>query len=197
MHVLNLLFQSEHEMAESCQPWSLFCAINAISVFSFTFSKQKTIPQSTYAFSFHPTFIQPSAFSAAFGLCVLSVPSLHGNLDVKLYLLAPLDNVYNNYSIHPWSVYHYHSYLASTDYWTMIMMSMAQLQIGIIIYTFITIHPWRELGDHIYGALMHSGDCYVDPAHKAVASCCVHKYFHYNPKSQSSVSSDPMQCLCM
>ena len=54
-----------------------------------------------------------------------------------------------------------------------------------------------EGGDHIYGALMHSGDCYVDHAHKAVASCCVQKYFHYNPKSQSSVSSDPMRvCVC-
>ena len=54
-----------------------------------------------------------------------------------------------------------------------------------------------EGGDHIYGALVHSGDCYVDPAHKLVASCCVQKYFHYNPKSQSSVSSDPMRvCVC-
>ena len=54
-----------------------------------------------------------------------------------------------------------------------------------------------EGGDHIYGAFMHSGDCYVDPAHKVVASCCAQRYFHYDPKSQSSVSSDPMRvCIC-
>ena len=65
---------------------------------------------------------------------------------------------------------HYHSYLASTNYWTMIMMSKAQLQIGIIIIRFHN-NSSMEGGDHIYGALMHSGDCYVDPAHKVVASC--------------------------
>ena len=76
------------------------------------------------------------------------------------------------------------------------MMSKAQLQIGIIIIRFHN-NSSMEGGDHIYGALMHSGDCYVDPAHKVVASCCVQKYFHYNPKSQSSVSPDPMRvCVC-
>ena len=43
--------------------WSLFCAKNATSVFSSTFSKQKIIPQSPYAFSFCPTHIHWSAYS--------------------------------------------------------------------------------------------------------------------------------------
>ena len=51
-------------------------------------------------------------------------------------------------------------------------------------------------GDHVYGALMHSSNCYIalpsqDP------SCCAQKYFHYEPKSMSSVSSDPTRvCIC-
>ena len=37
-------------------------------------------------------------------------------------------------------------------------------------------------GDHIYGALMHSGVCFVDPsAHKVVPGCCAQKYFHLTP----------------
>ena len=51
-------------------------------------------------------------------------------------------------------------------------------------------------GDHIYGALMHSSDCYLDPS--MIPSCYVQRYFHYdNPKSVSAVSSDPIRiCMC-
>ena len=55
--------------------------------FSFQFYLQQAEDNSTVniciQFSSYHTLIQPSAFSEAFGLCVLSVPSLHGNLDVK------------------------------------------------------------------------------------------------------------------
>ena len=56
-------------------------------------------------------------------------------------------------------------------------------------------------GNHIYGASMHSGDCYValisERLPPVISSCCVQKYFHYDPKSQSSVSSDPIRvCIC-
>ena len=57
-------------------------------------------------------------------------------------------------------------------------------------------------GDHIYGAFMHSGDCYVALGDRydydgIIPSYCAQKYFHYEPKSSSSVSSDPIRvCTC-
>ena len=49
-------------------------------------------------------------------------------------------------------------------------------------------------GNHIYGAFMHSSDCDIAPL---VPSCCAQKYFHYDPKLMSSVSSDPTRvCIC-
>ena len=54
-------------------------------------------------------------------------------------------------------------------------------------------------GNDIYGAFMHSGICCIMVAgsvHPALG-CYVQCFFHYNPKSMSSVSSDPVRvCLC-
>ena len=54
-------------------------------------------------------------------------------------------------------------------------------------------------GNDIYGAFMHSGACHITVAGSVhpVHSCCVQKSFHYDPKSISSVSSNPVRvCLC-
>ena len=64
-------------------------------------------------------------------------------------------------------------------------------------------------GDDIYGEFMHSVECYAYqhissgknggcyPYDHTVSSCCVQKYFHYDSKSVSSVSSDSIRvCLC-
>ena len=51
-------------------------------------------------------------------------------------------------------------------------------------------------GNHVYGAFIHSGVCYATLVHP-VLSCCVQNFFHYDTKSLSPVSSDPLRaCLC-
>ena len=56
-------------------------------------------------------------------------------------------------------------------------------------------------GNDIYGEFMHSGSCDAgdDTTGYLVTlpSCLAQKYFHYHPKTTSSVSSDPVRiCMC-